>query len=79
MKNKAKYLLETDEGKSLMAQRKIEPETIFGNIKYNYKFRRLTVKGLPNVKKQFGLVALGHNLRKLTDHNYNNFKFNVNN
>lgn len=44
----------------------IEPEAVFGQIKFNNKFNRFTLKGLEKVAVEFGLVALSHNFRKIT-------------
>ncbi len=49
----------------LYARRKIEPETVFGNIKQNKHFRRFMLRGLEKVNVEFGLIAIVHNLAKL--------------
>jgi len=51
--------------KELYAQRKIEPESVFGNIKQNKHFRRFMLRGLDKVTVEFGLIAIVHNLAKL--------------
>ena len=47
------------------SKRPIEPEAVFGQLKSNNKFNRFTLKGLPKVEIEFGLMVLAHNLRKL--------------
>lgn len=44
--------------------RPIEPESVFGDIKFNHGFRRFRLKSNKKVKVEFGLVVLAHNLRK---------------
>ena len=44
--------------------RPIEPEAVFGDIKFNHGFKRFRLKSNRKVKIEFGLVALAHNLRK---------------
>jgi hypothetical protein len=46
------------------SKRPIEPEAVFGQIKYNYGFKRFRLKSLPKVSVEFGLIALAHNLKK---------------
>lgn len=46
------------------SKRPIEPEAVFGDIKYNHGFRRFRLRSTEKVKIEFGLVALAHNLRK---------------
>lgn len=46
------------------SKRPIEPEAVFGQIKYNCGFKRFSLRSLPKVSVEFGLVALAHNLRK---------------
>ena len=46
------------------SNRPIEPESVFGDIKFNHGFRRFRLKSNRKVRIEFGLVALAHNLRK---------------
>uniref|UniRef100_UPI00286A2CCF transposase n=1 Tax=Emticicia fluvialis TaxID=2974474 RepID=UPI00286A2CCF len=39
-------------------------EAVFGQMKSNNKFSRFTLRGLQKVGIEFGLMAIGHNLRK---------------
>jgi hypothetical protein len=45
--------------------RKQLPEPVFGQIKQGRGFRQFLLRGLERVKHEWGLVCLGHNLRKL--------------
>ena len=64
LKTKAKEFLEGETGQVLYPQRCIEPEPIFGNLKQNKNFKRFTLRGLPKVNIEFGLMAIAHNLAK---------------
>ena len=50
------------------SRRPIEPEAVFGDIKFNHGFRRFRLKSAGKVNVEFGLVALAHNLRKYAAH-----------
>lgn len=63
---KARDNLKSDLGKNLRRLRGCEIETVFGDIKSNYKFRRFTHITLPKVKVELKLYAIGYNLRKLS-------------
>ena len=61
---KAKARLTSEEGLYHRSMRPIEPEAVFGDIKYDHGFKRFRLKGMAKVSVEFGLVALAHNLRK---------------
>ena len=61
---KAKERLTSEEGLYYRSMRPIEPEAVFGDIKYDHGFKRFRLKGMAKVSVEFGLVALAHNLRK---------------
>ena len=63
-KNKARKLLESEEGLMHRSRRPIEPEAVFGDIKYNHDFKRFRLRSKAKVIIEFGLVALAHNIRK---------------
>ena len=46
------------------SNRPVEPEAVFGDIKYNHGFKRFRLRSNEKVKVEFGLVALAHNIRK---------------
>jgi transposase len=49
----------------LRKKRCIEPEPVFGQIKWNRQFKRFLLRGLPKVNCEFGIVAIAHNLKKM--------------
>jgi len=64
-KQKAKELLNTDRGKEKRSNRSIEVESPFGDIKYNMQHNRFVLRELAKVYVEYGLLAIGHNLRKV--------------
>ena len=60
----AKKLLTSERGLHYRSMRPIEPEAVFGDIKYNHGFKRFKLRSSAKVSVEFGLVALAHNLRK---------------
>ena len=65
-KTKVKELLNSQEGIKHGGKRSIEPEAVFGHIKANNKFTRFFFFGINKTELEFGLMAIGHNFRKLT-------------
>lgn len=63
-KKLVRELLTSERGLEHRSKRPIEPEAVFGQIKYNSGFKRFRLKSIPKVSVEFGLVALAHNLRK---------------
>ena len=64
-KSKVKKLLATDEYKKLMKERSTECETVFGQIKWNQKFRRFNLRGKEKVGTEWGLLMLGYNFKQI--------------
>lgn len=60
----AKRLLTSERGLYHRSMRPIEPEAVFGDIKFNHGFKRFRLKSNAKVSVEFGLVAVAHNLRK---------------
>ena len=52
-------------GIRLRQKRCIEPEPVFGQIKWNRGFNRFLMRSLPKVTCEFGIVAIAHNLKKM--------------
>jgi transposase/IS5 family transposase len=76
LKTKARELLLSEKGIAHRSQRPVDVEPVFGMIKYNRGFKRFMLRGLEKVNIEFGLVAIAHNLKKLTAYlNQNPFKF----
>ena len=63
-RTEVKRLLTSERGLYHRSNRPIEPEAVFGDIKFNHSFKRFRLKSNEKVKVEFGLVALAHNLRK---------------
>jgi transposase len=55
----------TPEGKALYARRKVIAEPVFGQIKEGRGFRRFLLRGLENIRGEWRLVCLTHNLLKI--------------
>lgn len=64
-REQAKTRLLSEEGIMLRKKRPVEPEAVFGQIKFNNRFNRFTLRGLSKTEIEFGLIAISHNLRKL--------------
>jgi len=73
-RQEVKARLATEAGEILYRQRKCDVEPVFGHIKSNRDFDRFTLRGLPKVTVEWGLLCVAHNflkwatLRKPTDH-----------
>jgi transposase len=63
-KEKTRKLLLSQEGLIKRKQRTADVEPVFAQLKHNNGFRRFSLKGIQKVELEFGLMALGHNLRK---------------
>ena len=63
-RSEVKRLLTSERGLYHRSMRPIEPEAVFGDIKFNHGFKRFRLKSRVKVGVEFGLVALAHNLRK---------------
>lgn len=57
--------LQTDEAKSRLKLRATSVEPVFGNIKQNLGYRRFSLRGLEQVKGEFNLISIAHNLNAL--------------
>lgn len=64
-RKKARALLESEEGLYHRSRRPIEPESYFGNTKYNKQYNRFRHYGQDMVKMDYALLAIAHNLAKL--------------
>lgn len=64
-KAQAKANLNSEEGLKHRKRRGVEVESVFGDIKQNYHFRRFNVRSLKKVEIEFGLIAIAHNIRKI--------------
>jgi transposase len=55
----------TPEGRALYARRKVIVEPVFGQIKEARGFRRFLLRGLDNIRGEWRLVCLTHNVLKI--------------
>jgi transposase len=58
--------LQTDAGRAIYKMRKAIVEPVFGQIKECRHFRRFSLRGLENVRSEWKLVCLTHNILKLS-------------
>jgi transposase len=64
-KERMRAKLSTESGRALYAQRKTIVEPVFGQIKEARGFRRFLLRGLAQVRGEWRLVCLTHNLLKI--------------
>lgn len=76
-KHKAREKLNSPEGLKHRSNRPIEPEAVFGQIKYNKGFNRFKLRGLDGVNLEFGLIAIAMNIAKLAKREANRAKSNL--
>jgi transposase len=62
--------LDSEAGKAIYAKRKHIVEPVFGQIKASMGFTGFLLRGLAKVNLEFTLVAIAHNLRKITRYCY---------
>ena len=55
----------TPAGRALYARRKVIVEPVFGEIKEARGFRRFLLRGLDNIRGEWCLACLTHNLLKI--------------
>ena len=60
----------TPEGKALYARRQVIVEPVFGQIKEARGFRRFLLRGIENIRGEWRLVCLTHNLLKIWRYGY---------
>ena len=65
-KQKIKKLLTSEAGIAHRKQRAWDVEGTFGILKQNKGFRRFLLRGLQNVEIETGLLAIAHNLAKMS-------------
>lgn len=64
-KRKARKLLLSEEGLKHRSRRPIEPEAVFGQMKYNMAYKRFRHRGFAKVQMDFAVFAMAFNLQKL--------------
>lgn len=65
-----KRAIDSPEGKALYGRRFATVEPVFGNLRYNKKLNRFTLRGQDKVDTQWKLYCLVHNIEKLAHHGY---------
>lgn len=60
--NQARERLRSEEGYALAVRRMTEPESVFGQLKNNWGFRRFWRCGIDKVTLEVGWLSLAHNL-----------------
>jgi hypothetical protein len=64
-KAKVREMVTSERGLFHRSKRPIEVEAVFEQLKSNNKFSRFTLPKMDKVNIEFGLMSIGHNLRKL--------------
>jgi len=62
--SKGKQTLLSDEGSHIFAQRKVDVEPVFGQIKACLGYKRCNLRGRRQVKIDTGFVLMANNLQK---------------
>ena len=57
-------------GRALYARRIATVEPVFGNLRYNKRLDRFTLRGRRKVDTQWKLYCMLHNIEKLAHHGY---------
>jgi transposase len=60
--------LRSEDAKERLKLRAMTVEPVFGNLKENLGFRRFRLRGIENVKAEFNLMCIGHNINILFKH-----------
>ena len=61
----AKELLTSERGLYHRSMRPVEPEAVFGQIKYDGRFRRFHYRGSKLTGAEFATIAIAHNIKKM--------------
>ena len=64
-RDKAKEMLTSERGMYHRSMRPIEPEAVFGQIKYDGSFKRFHYRGNRLVRAEFATLAIAHNIKKM--------------
>jgi transposase len=68
--DKMKKRIDSPEGRALYGRRFATVEPVFGNLRYNKRLDRFTLRGQKKVDTQWKLFCLVHNIEKLAHHGY---------
>ncbi len=64
-REQARTNLLSDQGRKLSIQRNVDVESVFGQLKHNWGFRRFLLKGKEKVRTEWGILCIAHNIAKL--------------
>ncbi len=64
-KRQSRENLTSEKGRELRGRRCTEVEQTIGQLKWNKRFNRFLLRGLPKVSIEIGILAIAHNLQKL--------------
>ena len=64
-KRKVREKLLSEEGVEHRSERPIEPEAVFGQMKYNMAYRRFRPFGFDKVSMDFAFFAIAFNIKKM--------------
>lgn len=64
-RRKARERLTSEEGVKHRGRRCIEPEAVFGQMKYDMAYKRFRHVGMDKVKMDFAFFAIAFNLKKM--------------
>jgi len=62
--------IDSAEGRALYSRRIATVEPVFGNLRYNKRLDRFTLRGQCKVDTQWKLYCMVHNIEKLAHHGY---------
>ena len=63
-----KTRVDSDKGKRIYSHRMSVVEPVFGNLEFNKKLKRFSLRGLKKVTAQWKLFCLIHNIEKLANY-----------
>ena len=73
-KAKVRERLTSEQGLYHRSKRPIEPEAVFGQMKFNKQYKRFRHKGFSKVQMDFALFAMAFNIQKLWKNMATNLK-----
>lgn len=73
-KAKVREILTSEQGLYHRSKRPIEPEAVFGQMKFNKQYKRFRHKGFSKVQMDFALFAMAFNIQKLWKNMATNLK-----
>ena len=65
LKARARERLMSEEGLAHRRKRPVEPEAVFGQIKYDGGFKRFHYRGNRLIRAEFATLAIAHNIKKM--------------